>query len=70
MLNYNKIKIFWMKTIIVPQPIYHTMPSNLFQDQDKQNTMFRYLNKKKGIKKARKMAEDQQKKVTELIKLL
>ena len=59
-----------MKNIIVPQPIYHPMPSNLFQDQDKQNTMFRYLNKKKGIKKAKKMAEDQQKKVTELIQLL
>ncbi len=59
-----------MKTIIVPQPIYHPLPSTLFQDQDKQNTTWTYLHKRKDIRKAKKMAEDQQKKVTELIQLL
>ena len=59
-----------MKTILVPEPVYLELPESFQQGQNKENQHWVYFNKRKAIQKARKLANDQQKKVAELMNLL
>jgi len=52
-----------MKTILIPQPVYHTFQPTFFEDNDKENSAWAPFNKQKAIKKARQLADDQQRKL-------
>jgi len=52
-----------MKTVIVPEPVYLTITSTMIDGQNKENQHWVYFDKRKSIQKARKLANDQQKKV-------
>lgn len=52
-----------MKTIIVPQPVYFEVPAAFLEEQNKENQHWIGFNKRKAIQKARKLANDQQKKL-------
>lgn len=52
-----------MKTILIPKPIYLDFSPQFIADNDKENEIWAHFNKQKAIKKAKKLADDQQKKV-------
>ena len=52
-----------MKSVIVPEPVYLEVPTSFLEGQNKENQHWVYFNKRKAIQKARKLANDQQKKV-------
>lgn len=52
-----------MKTIIIPQPIYFEFSPTFIEDTNKENEIWIQFNKQKAIKKARRLADDQQRKV-------
>lgn len=52
-----------MKTILIPQPVYLQFPPSFIEDTNKENDIWEQFNKQKAIKKARKLADDQQRKV-------
>lgn len=54
---------YLMKTILIPQPVYLQFPPSFIEDTNKENEIWAQFNKQKAIKKARQLADDQQRKV-------
>ena len=52
-----------MKTILIPQPIYLDFSPSFLEETNKENETWALLDKQKAIKKARRLADDQQRKV-------
>lgn len=59
-----------MKTILIPQPVYPEITRFFIEDTEKENLKWINFGKYNAIEKARILAEEQHKKVANLIKVL